>query len=333
MVIIMRRSFRFNIISEGQVKGVSATCRKYDISRTLYYRWLKRYKTEGIEGLSDVKKSFVPVNKTKLEIENVLLDLFTTYPDYGPKAIKYLLDEMGYNVGESAVFNVMKRHNLTNKESRIELANNNSSNMTDFLPPFDELASGECWIFWITDYGYYENTGNIYEYTFYDYKSHIACSRLYNEISLGNFENLLTAFAMPLAQTLDLRIKFLCFFHDDKILKQLGRTFKSKVNNIISDNAYEFKVHTMPSFFENLPAIDTLRKQHTEGCLSFLMPFIHEERTFKELKMSFQDYVRDYNLNDKSIFDEEEYSPVQYHNKITNTKLILPIWAYINRDY
>ena len=35
-----------------EVSGsVSATCRYYGISRTCYYRWLKRYEEEGIEGL------------------------------------------------------------------------------------------------------------------------------------------------------------------------------------------------------------------------------------------------------------------------------------------
>ncbi len=329
----MQRKFRFSIISEGQTNGVSQTCRKYNISRTLYYRWLKRYKTLGIEGLDDVKKSFVPTNKTSTEIEAVLFSLFATYPRYGPKAIKYLLDEMGYNISESAVFNVMKRHNLTNKESRLKLAKDNTNNITNLIPPFNEIKNGECWFFWTTDYGYYENTGNIYEYTFYDFKSQIACTRLYNDISLSNFENLLTALAIPVAQTLDLRINFLCFFSDDKVLQQLGRTFHSGVNKVISDNAFDFKVHILPTTYEDLQKIDTLKKEYTEGCLSFLMPLIHEKMPFTELKLMFQNYIRDYNLNHKSIVDNGTHSPVQHHNDLTNTKLILPIWAYISRNY
>jgi len=36
-----------------QSLGVVAGCRKYSISRRLYYIWLDRYKASGIEGLED----------------------------------------------------------------------------------------------------------------------------------------------------------------------------------------------------------------------------------------------------------------------------------------
>ena len=334
MVIIMKRNFRFNIISEGQKNGVSATCQKYNISRTIYYRWLKRYKTQGIEGLDDLKRSFVPVNKTSTEIEAVLLNLFSTYPHYGPKAINYLLDEMGYNISESAVFNVMKRHHLTNKESRLKFAKNKKNNITPTLPSFNEINSGECWLFWITNYGAYKNTGNIYEYTLYDLKSQIACTRLYNEESFENFEDLLTAVAMPVAQSLHLNIKYLCFYEDNKVLRQLGKTFKSKINKIILDNGFDFKVHILIGNNEDLGQTYEFKNKYTEGCISFLMPLLHTQVTFDEVKVKFQGYVKDYNLNIKSIiWEHKAYSPVQYHNKLANTKLILPIWAYAGRKY
>ena len=37
-----------------EVSGsVAATCRYYGISRQAYYKWLKRYESEGFEGLKD----------------------------------------------------------------------------------------------------------------------------------------------------------------------------------------------------------------------------------------------------------------------------------------
>lgn len=329
----MEKDLKFKIISECLKNGISITCRKYNISRTLYYRWLKRYKAKGIDGLDTVKKNFVPSNKTNIKIENALLNLIKQYPNYGPKSIKYLFDELGYNLSESAIFNIMKRNNLTQKENRIKFAKKQEDKLTTDIPNITELSSGECWIFWITDYGYYKNLGHIYEFTLYDLKSRIACTRLYNEVSFSNFEDILTAIAMPVAKTLNLKIKYLCVFEDSKILKQSIKSFKSNINKIISDNGFDFKINILLDNNKDLEKIDELRKKYTESCLSFLISLINEEISFLELKIKFQGYLRNYNINAKSIFDNEEYSPIEYHNKLTNTKLILPIFAYINRKY
>ncbi|MFM8858259.1 MAG: helix-turn-helix domain-containing protein [Actinomycetota bacterium] len=34
-------------------RNVAATCRHYGISRTVFYRWKRRYEDEGLEGLKD----------------------------------------------------------------------------------------------------------------------------------------------------------------------------------------------------------------------------------------------------------------------------------------
>ncbi len=329
----MQKEFRFKIISEGLKNGVSVTCRKYNISRTLYYRWLKRYKAEGMDGLGDIKKDFVPPNKTDEETESALLNLIKQYPDYGPRALKYLFDELGYTISESAVYNIMKRNNLTQKKYRLKFAKKQDPNISPSIPPLTALKSGECWLFWITDYGYYEGTGHIYEYTLYDLKSKIAGTRLYSEVSFKNFEDLLTAAAMPVAKTLKMKINFLCFLADNKVLQQLGKTFQRRIHKIIVDNGFDFEIHIIPNSNEDLGSINALKNTYTEGCLSFLIPFINEGVLFSDLKLKFQDYIKDYNLNFKSEFLEGTYSPVEYHNKITDTKLILPIWAYINRNY
>ncbi|WP_157949949.1 helix-turn-helix domain-containing protein [Vallitalea okinawensis] len=328
----MHKNLKFNILSEGQINGVSATCRKYNISRTIYYRWLKRYKAGGIDGLDDIKKDFVPINKTSTKIENALLNLFKTYPRYGPKAIKYLLEEIGYNISESAVFNVMKRHNLTNKESRIRFAKKKESNITNILPPLSELNSGECWLLWTTYYGNFENVGNIYEYTILDVKSRIACSRLYQDMSFDNFENLLTAVAIPVAQTLNFTIKYLCFFQDSKIIKQSRNIMNSMISKIVQDNGLDVKIHILNSN-DAMGEIDGLRKQYTESCLTFLMPLIYEGLSFNDLKIRFQKNIRAYNISNKVTYENEICSPIEYYNKLSDNQLILPLWAYIDRQY
>ncbi|ERJ13280.1 helix-turn-helix domain-containing protein [Haloplasma contractile] len=328
----MNNELRFKIITEGLKNGISVTCRRHDISRTIFYRWLKRYKAMGIEGLNDTKKTFVPKNKTNEEIERVILNLIRKYPHYGPRAINYLLEDLGYNISESAVFNVMKRNNLTNRKNRIQFLKDNEKEINNSLPSLTELKSGECWIFWITDYGYFKNIGTLYEYTLFDLKSRIACTRLYNDVSFDNFEDLLTAIAMPVASTINFKPNYLCFYKQVNLLKKSINHFKSKIGKIIQDNGLHVKLHILNSNDE-LVKINDLKKQYTKGCLSFLMPLLNKDTSFSELKLKFQDYVRNYNINYKVHYDQELYSPVEYHNKLTNTNLILPICVYIDRKY
>lgn len=329
----MQKELKFKILSEGQLEGVSATCTKYGISRTLYYRWLKNYKTKGMDGLETKKRDFIPANKTSVNIENALLGLIRDYPDYGPRALKYLFDDLGYDVSESAIYNIMKRYKLTHKKSRLLFSKKQDPKLTTSLPPIEDLCSGECWLFWINDYGTYEKVGHLFEYTLYDVKSRIACTRLYNSISFDHFEDLLAGVAMPVATTLHLGVHYLCFFKDTKLLKHSSKNAKVHLKRILMTHDFDFKVHILLSNNPDLQNLQALKATYTKGCLSFIMPLIKEGITFSELKIKFQHYLRHYNLNEVFYVEEHAYSPVSYHNHLTQTKLILPIWAYLDRHY
>ncbi|MFZ1875623.1 MAG: helix-turn-helix domain-containing protein [Nitrososphaeraceae archaeon] len=49
---------RYNLIHEKEWTGesVSIICKRYGYSRKTYYKWNKRYKQKGIEGLSDLSR-------------------------------------------------------------------------------------------------------------------------------------------------------------------------------------------------------------------------------------------------------------------------------------
>lgn len=328
----MDRDLKFSIISEGQKFGVSSTCKKHSISRTLYYRWLKRYKALGFKGLDDVEKNFTPINKTKPEVVSTILNLIKKHPNYGPREIKYLLEEIGYKISESAVYNTMKSNNLTTRAKRIKFSNKKERKTIMNYPDFDSLKSGECWLFWTTSYGHLGNIGTIYEYTIFDYKSNIACTRLYNQMSIENFEDILTAVAIPVAQNLNLEAKHLCFFEDYKTIEKQKDSFLPNIYTILQNSGFDINIHLLK---EGDPLIKTkeLRKEYTHRCLSFLMPFIHKGISFNQLKAHLQHYIRDYNINHRSFYDGELYSPVEYHVKTKNTEMILPLWAYIERKY
>ena len=51
-----RRSFpagkKLEILREAETHGMLATCRKYEIAQSLYYRWKAQFDRKGVDGLS-----------------------------------------------------------------------------------------------------------------------------------------------------------------------------------------------------------------------------------------------------------------------------------------
>ena len=69
----IRRTFtpeeRLSIVQEGQREGRSETCRKYNLSTSLYDRWRRKYLEYGIEGLKSKYKKIDPAVR-ELQEEN-----------------------------------------------------------------------------------------------------------------------------------------------------------------------------------------------------------------------------------------------------------------------
>ena len=61
------------IIQDIQELGVIAGCRKYGISRTLYYDWVNKYEASGLEGLEDRRGKNMDAHVKRLEKENRIL--------------------------------------------------------------------------------------------------------------------------------------------------------------------------------------------------------------------------------------------------------------------
>jgi len=61
------------ILLDIQNLGVIAGCRKYGISRTLYYDWLDKYNASGLDGLEDRRGKNMDAHIKRLEKENRIL--------------------------------------------------------------------------------------------------------------------------------------------------------------------------------------------------------------------------------------------------------------------
>jgi putative transposase len=61
------------IIQDIQQLGVLAGCRKHGINKALYYRWVHRYNSLGLDGLEDRRSVNMEAAYKKLEKENEML--------------------------------------------------------------------------------------------------------------------------------------------------------------------------------------------------------------------------------------------------------------------
>lgn len=328
----MRRDQKLAIILEGQQNGVSETCKNHKISRTIYYRWIKRYKTQGIAGLDPSVKNFIPTNKTDSAIDDLLFLLIKKHTAYGPRALKYLLEDLGYSISESAIYNIMKRNHLNTRQQRVKFSQKKVISYAKEIPSLDHLTSGEGWFFWITHLGSFKNIGDLYAYTFFDYKSKITCSRLYQSISINYFEDLLAAAAIPVAQTMQFETKYLYLFKEDGLCNKNLGSLLNDIERIALEHGFDISVHCLESGRE-YDESQSLKKEYNAICVSELIPWIQQGLSLERLKNKFQHFVRDYNMYHESLYEDQRYTPIEYHTKSKNTGMILPLWAYMDRDY
>jgi transposase InsO family protein len=107
---------RYNLIREKEWTGetVSIICKRYGVSRKSYYKWKKRYKQKGIEGLSDLSKRPHNIRYIKVtsEIQETILDLRLT-KRFGCNRIKFRLKRIiGLSLSTRTIYKVLKRHSL-----------------------------------------------------------------------------------------------------------------------------------------------------------------------------------------------------------------------------
>lgn len=99
---------------EGSDLNISVALGRFDVPRSTYYRWKRKLRTMGINGLQDNKPLLLMAwNSLTPEQVDKILEYATLYPEYSSREISlYITDNEGFSVSESTVYRVLKRHNL-----------------------------------------------------------------------------------------------------------------------------------------------------------------------------------------------------------------------------
>ena len=95
--------------------NMSELCRRSQISRKTGYKWLRRYRERGDEGLRDLSRQpDRSPNRTKREMEQAVLDLRREHPTKGGHVLAQMLKNRGYEgvPSKSTITAVLRRHGL-----------------------------------------------------------------------------------------------------------------------------------------------------------------------------------------------------------------------------
>lgn len=127
-------------------------CRRFGISPQTAYKWLGRFATEGINGLTDrSRRPQCSPSLTPVDIQSRVIELRQQHPAWGGRKISRRLHDLGMaSVAPSTVSSILHRHGLIAAEAasrpawqRFEHEMPNALWQADFKGYFDTLA-GRC---------------------------------------------------------------------------------------------------------------------------------------------------------------------------------------------
>ena len=327
---------RREILLCGKEKGVSFACKQYNISRTLYYRWLKRFEADGLDGLKDRLRTYVPPNKSNYELEILILNAIEDYPKYGPQSISWLIEEQNIKLSASGVYNIMCRHGLNHKHARIKYSRkikNISVNIDKIefkqeIPDEYKLISGELWMVWTENLGYQKGIGTIYQYSVVDVKSGMACSRLYTRKNSECAMDLLLGVAIPMGTELLMKPTWIMTQHQQEYtsgqihsLHLYSKKLKDlKIKQLIWEQKNDLYSKTVQVF--------------TKKTRYYLNDLLSSCSSFEALKEQFQEFLRIYNIDIPLGYGVNcMKTPIEIVMAENHGTASLPLWFYVNRAY
>lgn len=98
-------SFKYSVLQHARKhNNVAYSYREFNISRTVYYKRLKRFSKLGYMGLQDKEKAKPQMpNQIKSDKEKVLFNYIIEYPTHGPKRIANELSQQGITISDTGV--------------------------------------------------------------------------------------------------------------------------------------------------------------------------------------------------------------------------------------
>ncbi len=125
-----RQAFRLRVVAEAQRSGhVSASWRRYGISRTQFYRWRERVERYGPEGVPPKRRAARPGRPPQVSVvaERRVVAEALAWPTRGPQGGRARLAREGLEGAPTTVWRVWHRHGLGPRRERLAVLEQQSA--------------------------------------------------------------------------------------------------------------------------------------------------------------------------------------------------------------
>jgi len=130
------QGFRLRVVTDAQRSGnVSATCRRYGISRTQFYRWRQRVDRYGPEGLHPKRRTARPGRPPQVSVvvERRVVAEALAWPTRGPRWVSARLAREGLEVAPTTVWRLLHRQGLGTRRERLAVLEEQSARQAGLL--------------------------------------------------------------------------------------------------------------------------------------------------------------------------------------------------------
>lgn len=112
----MEEKTRFVLQAESGMYGMSELCAYYKISRKTGYKWLRRFRESGLEGLREMsRRHHSHPHKTPKDLEAAIIDIRMRHERWGPKKLHRILQREHPDIAwpvPSTIGSILKREGL-----------------------------------------------------------------------------------------------------------------------------------------------------------------------------------------------------------------------------
>ena len=130
------QGFRLRVLADAARSGnVSATCRRYGLSRTLFYRWRVRLEQYGRDGLIPKRRGPQRGRPPRVSVqdERRVIALALAWPTCGPQFVSDLLVRDGVRLAPVTIWRILRRHQLGTRRARLAVLEAHSAHTTGLL--------------------------------------------------------------------------------------------------------------------------------------------------------------------------------------------------------
>ena len=118
-VEMQEQRIRFAVLAERGEQTMAALCRQFDISRQTGYKWLRRYREQGVAGVVEgSRRPRSSPGRTPDDLEQRVVEQRRNRPDWGARKLQVMLANEGVELPVITVHRILLRHGLVRKEDR-----------------------------------------------------------------------------------------------------------------------------------------------------------------------------------------------------------------------